>query len=62
MSVLSSRPENQAKKKVWWSRLLISLDYVRKQTLLPWAMENGFKVPRKEPKCDKLHDDLTKPQ
>ena len=25
-------------------------------------MENGFMVSRKEPKCDKLHDDLTKPQ
>ena len=60
MSVLSSRPENQAKKEVWWSRLLIRLDYVTKQTLLSWGMENGFKVSRKEPKCDKFHNDLTK--
>ena len=42
---MSSRPENQAKKrKVWWSRLLIRLDYARKQTLLPRGMENGFNI------------------
>ena len=50
------------KRKVWWSWLLIRLDYVRKQTLLPWAIENVFKVSRKKPKCDKVHNDLTKPQ
>ena len=48
MSALSSRPANQAiKGKDQWARFLISLDYVGKQTLLPWVMENGFKVFRK---------------
>ena len=61
--VVFSTRKSGKKRKVWWCRLLIRLDYVRKQTLLPWAMENGFKVTRKKPKCDKLHDDLyTKPQ
>ena len=53
MSALSSRPENQAKK-----------EKLEKQTLLPWVMENGFNASRKETtyNCDKLPDDLTKPQ
>ena len=40
--------------------VLINLDYVRKQTLLPWVMENWFKVSRKEPKRHKLYDNRTK--
>ena len=43
------------KRKDWWSRLLSSLNIVRKQTLLVWVMLNGFKVFRKEPKCHKCN-------
>ena len=50
------------KRKDLWSRFLISLNIVIKQTLLPWVMLNGFKVSRKEPNCHKLQEDLTKPQ
>ena len=39
---------------------MISLNNVRKQTLMLCVMENRFKVSRKEPKCHKLHKHLTK--
>ena len=64
MNELSSRPENQAKKgKIngpgfWFN----SLNNVRKQTVLLWEVQNRFRMSTKEPKCHKLHKDLTKPQ
>ena len=49
-------------RKDCWCRFLISLNIVRKLSLLLWVMLNKFKVSRKEPKCHKLQEDLTKPQ
>ena len=38
------------KRKDWWSRFLISLDYVRKRTLLLWVMQYRFRGVQKRVK------------
>ena len=62
MSALSLNQKIRQKWKDWWSRsrFLINLNNARKQTLLPWVMQYGFKESRKESKYHKLHKDLTK--